>query len=168
MNDRLTRWNRLSSAEAESEILPCCGARAWARQMAERRPIPDRTTLLCASDEIWRGLGQRDWIEAFESHPRIGESEAQQKDDPRSAAWSRQEQSRVGGDSVEAALAERNREYERRFGRIFIVCAMGKTGAEILEILERRLGNDPATEMLEAADEQRHITQLRLERWMEE
>ncbi len=68
MNETLTRWNRLSSAEVESEILRCCGARAWARQMAERRPIPDKTTLLGASDEIWRSLDQRDWIEAFEIH----------------------------------------------------------------------------------------------------
>jgi 2-oxo-4-hydroxy-4-carboxy-5-ureidoimidazoline decarboxylase len=168
MNDRLTRWNRLSAAAAESEILPCCGARRWARQLTERRPIPDKTALLKTSEEIWRSLDQRDWIEAFESHPRIGESKAQQKVDPRSAAWSGQEQSGVGGDQVQTALAERNREYERRFGHIFIVCATGKTGAEILEILERRLENDPASELLEAAEEQRQITQLRLQRWMEE
>lgn len=176
MSDALERWNRLPAADAEKEIALCCGSRAWAREMAKRRPVADAGALLAASDEIWRGLGEQEWLEGFRSHPRIGESRADKPVEARSAAWSAQEQSGVGRadaggadadiDAIKAALAEGNREYERRFGRIFIVCATGKSGAEMLEILRRRLGNDAETEMREAAEEQRKITRKRLERWM--
>jgi 2-oxo-4-hydroxy-4-carboxy-5-ureidoimidazoline decarboxylase len=69
---------------------------------------------------------------------------------------------------VKGALAEGNRSYEQRFGRIFIVCATGKSPSEILQILRRRLQNDEAAEMREAADEQQQITQLRLRKWLGE
>ena len=65
-------------------------------------------------------------------------------------------------------LAAKNREYERRFGYIFIVCATGKTADEMLTILERRLANDPATEIHLAADEQRKITDVRLRKLVDE
>jgi 2-oxo-4-hydroxy-4-carboxy-5-ureidoimidazoline decarboxylase len=85
-----------------------------------------------------------------------------------STVWSEQEQRAVAaaGDSVKSALAEGNREYERRFGRNFIVCATGKSPAEILQILARRLKNDEPTELQEAADEQRQIMQIRLRKWL--
>jgi 2-oxo-4-hydroxy-4-carboxy-5-ureidoimidazoline decarboxylase len=63
---------------------------------------------------------------------------------------------------VRHRLAQRNREYEARFGYIFIVCATGKSAGEMLEILERRLLNDPGTELAIAAGEQQTITGLRL------
>jgi 2-oxo-4-hydroxy-4-carboxy-5-ureidoimidazoline decarboxylase len=69
-------------------------------------------------------------------------------------------------DSAKIALAEGNREYEQRFGRVFIVCATGKSPAEILKILERRLANDEATELQEAAEQQRQIMQIRLRKWL--
>ena len=70
-------------------------------------------------------------------------------------------------DAAKLALAEANRSYEERFGRIFIVCASGKTSAEILAILKERMKNDATTELREAAEQQRQITQLRLRRWLE-
>jgi 2-oxo-4-hydroxy-4-carboxy-5-ureidoimidazoline decarboxylase len=170
MSDRLARWNRLSAEEAETEIVGCCGSRAWARRMANRRPVADEAQLLSASDEVWSSLSEQDQMEAFRSHPRIGESRPAQSAHRRSAAWSVAEQRHVAGepDTVKAALTEGNREYEQRFGRIFIVCATGKTGAEILGILRHRLHNDRATEMREAAEQQRQITRLRLKRWLSE
>ena len=166
----LARWNWLPAPEAEAEILLCCGSRAWAHGMAERRPIPDTDVLLSVSDEIWRSLGGQDWNEAFQSHPRIGESTAQRPAHQLSAAWSKQEQSSVTSDAeaIQAALAEGNQAYERRFGRIFIVCAAGKSGSEILGTLRRRLQNDRATELRETAEQQRLITHLRLKKWMSE
>ena len=71
------------------------------------------------------------------------------------------------GEAVQHALAEANREYERRFGRVFIVCATGKGASEILDILRRRLQNDEAPELRESAEEQRKITNLRLKKWLE-
>jgi 2-oxo-4-hydroxy-4-carboxy-5-ureidoimidazoline decarboxylase len=66
-----------------------------------------------------------------------------------------------------SALADTNREYERRFNRIFIVCAAGKSAPEILEILRRRLKNDAETELHEAAEQQRQITEIRLRKWLQ-
>ena len=168
MSDALDRWNGLPAAEAESEILACCGSRKWARSMASRRPIANETSLLSASDEIWRGLSEADWMEAFRSHPRIGESRAERPAGAQSGSWSAQEQSRVAGgeEAVKAALADANREYEKRFGHIFIVCATGKSATEILAILRKRLQNDSGVELREAAEQQRQIMQIRLKRWL--
>jgi 2-oxo-4-hydroxy-4-carboxy-5-ureidoimidazoline decarboxylase len=168
MNGALARWNRLSNEDAEKEILSCCGSRRWARGMAGRRPFSDGASLLAASDETWGSLAEEDWLEAFHSHPRIGESRAAEVAPAQSAAWSAQEQREVAvaGDAVKISLAEGNREYEKRFGHIFIVCATGKSGPEILEILRRRLHNDKETELREAAEQQRQIMRIRLGRWL--
>ena len=169
-SDALVRWNGLPAEEAAGEILPCCGSRAWAREMAARRPFANEASLLAASDETWRNLGEADGMEAFRSHPRIGDSQAEQQGEARSAAWSAHEQSdaKAASNEVNIALAEANREYERRFGRIFIVCASGKTGPEILQILRQRLHNNPQAELRESAEQQRQITQIRLKKWLRE
>jgi 2-oxo-4-hydroxy-4-carboxy-5-ureidoimidazoline decarboxylase len=164
----LESWNRLSVEEAVSTILPCCGSRAWAIGMAARRPLLDEAALAAAADETWHNLNLSDWMEAFQSHPRIGDAYARQAVPPQSAAWSTQEQERVKdiGDTLRSAFEEGNREYERRFGRIFIVCASGKSAAEIQQILRRRLQNDAEIELREAAEQQRQITQIRLRKWL--
>ena len=169
MSDVLARWNFLSIAAAVDEILPCCGSRAWTDGMVGRRPLSDEVALLAASDETWRRLEESDWLEAFRSHPRIGESQPPKAALQRSVAWSAEEQQNVAGanESVKIALAEGNREYERRFSRIFIVCATGKSPAEILKILQRRMKNDDHTDLQEAAEQQRQITQIRLKRWLQ-
>jgi 2-oxo-4-hydroxy-4-carboxy-5-ureidoimidazoline decarboxylase len=171
MNDVLERWNDASFEAAAAQILPCCGSKAWALEMAARRPFRDEVALMVASGEVWLNLNESDWIEAFRSHPRIGESSAlnfsaQQSS---SSAWATQEQKEVAtaGDAVKISLAEGNREYERKFGRIFIVCATGKSAAELLKLLERRLHNDAETELREAAEQQWQITQIRLTKWIQ-
>jgi OHCU decarboxylase len=166
--DVLARWNRLPSAEAAQDILPCCGSKAWAREMADRRPILNDAALLAACDEVWKSLAESDWMEAFRSHPRIGESRSPASASAQSATWSGEEQQKVGaaGEDVKVALTEANRAYEQRFKRIFIVCATGKSAPEILEILQRRLQNDETTELHEAAEQQRQIAHLRLKKWL--
>ena len=170
MTGTLARWNHLPINDAVKEILPCCGSKTWAGGMAVRRPFPDVTSLLAASDETWGNLSAADWMEAFRSHPRIGESRAAQPASVQSATWSAQEQQKVAvaGDAVKTALAQANQEYEQRFRRIFIVCATGKSAPEILEILRRRLRNDGPTELREAAEQQRQITRIRLTKWLAE
>ena len=168
VNEVLTRWNGLALKDAARELLPCCGSNAWAVTMASRRPMHEETALLAASDEIWRGLGEADWLEAFRSHPRIGEKRAENTAPAQSSAWSAQEQqkSSAADDAVKNALKWGNLEYEKKFGRIFIVCATRKSGSEILEILRRRLHNDEATELRQAAEEQRQIMHIRLKKWL--
>jgi len=166
----LARWNTLPPEQAALEILPCCGSNSWARQMAALRPIEDEDSLLAVSDKTWRSLTEADWMEAFAHHPRIGHSVAPSTAPARSAQWSSEEQQKVGvaGDNVLAALVEGNRAYEQRFGRIFIVCAAGKSAHTILDILRRRLRNDEQTELQESAEQQRQIASLRLKKWISE
>jgi 2-oxo-4-hydroxy-4-carboxy-5-ureidoimidazoline decarboxylase len=168
MSGVLERWNNLDEAAAAREILPCCGSRRWAEAVSGQRPFQTEPLLLSASDEIWNSLDESDWQQAFDAHPRIGETKAPVASTHRSAQWSKEEQQSVGAtnDDVKVALAAGNREYESRFGRIFIVCATGKSASEMLSILRHRLGNDPATELREAAEQQRQITQLRLRKWL--
>jgi OHCU decarboxylase len=164
----LARWNALPEMEAAEEILPCCGSQQWAWELARLRPFGAGAELFEASDHVWRSLGHDDWEEAFRSHPRIGEREAPAAATAQSAAWSRQEQAGVTAEDamVLVELAERNAEYEARFGRVFLVCATGKSAAEMLEILKKRLDNDAETELREAAEQQAQITQLRLRKWL--
>jgi OHCU decarboxylase len=174
----LARWNRLPIDEAMSAILACCGSKAWAQGMVARRPLADEAALLAASNETWRNLAPSDWMETFRSHPRIGElrpSCLETQSPPasslpdQSVEWSAQEQRNVGGAeaAVKIALADANREYERRFHRIFIVCATGKSAPEILGILRRRLQNDTESELHEAAEQQRQIMEIRLRKWLQ-
>jgi allantoicase len=149
--------NAMSPAEAEAALLACCGSRVWAKRLAASRPFRDRSDLIKMSDGIWWSLAPEDWLEAFKAHPRIGE---------KGSRWSEQEQAGARGARPEilAELVEANRRYEARFGHIFIVCATGKSAGEMLGLLQERFGNDPATELRTAADEQRKITHLRLEK----
>jgi 2-oxo-4-hydroxy-4-carboxy-5-ureidoimidazoline decarboxylase len=169
MNKVLARWNSLDPATAAREALPCCGSQAWAAELASRRPIADEASLFEVSSRVWLALPAQAWQEAFDGHPRIGQRHAQAHTAERSLRWSAQEQSTaLSEDEVtKLALEEANRRYEQKFGRIFIVCATGKTSAEMLAILEARMKNDAATELREAAEQQCQITQLRLRRWLE-
>jgi 2-oxo-4-hydroxy-4-carboxy-5-ureidoimidazoline decarboxylase len=171
MNPILSRWNSLPAAQAAEEILPCAGSQPWANSMAAARPFEDTVALFAAADRIWQELGEPEWLEAFCSHPRIGERKpAQGQDTAQQQQWSAQEQAKAAQSSAEikAALAEANREYEKKFGRIFLVCATGKSSEEILQNLRKRLQNDDATELDESAEEQRQIIQIRLRKWLNE
>ena len=170
-NDVLARWNSLDADSASQEILPCCGSRAWATALSAQRPFGDADELLAASDAVWASLSEENWREAFDSHPRIGQQHARAAT-AQSLAWSSEEQRAAMGsagaqeDATKLALAAGNLQYEERFGHIFIVCAAGRSAAEILEILNTRMHNSAVTEILEAAEQQRQITQLRLRRWL--
>ena len=168
MSAVLARWHGLTNEEAAREILACCGSETWAASMASKRPISDEVSLIETSDAIWQGLGESAWLEAFGSHPRIGDSLAETNPTAQSSQWSEQEQRQAASadEAMKLALKWGNREYEQKFGRIFIVCATGKSASEILEILRRRLHNDEATELQQAAEEQRQIMHIRLKKWI--
>ncbi len=162
----LERWNACRLPEAAAAILPCNGSQAWADAMASERPLLTPQALFAAADRIWKRLGAADWEQAFASHPRIGGTQARSAT-AKSLGWSAGEQSRAESDlELQAALQQGNQEYERKFGRTFLICATGKSAAEILGVLQRRMRNDEATEWLEAAEQQRRITQLRLRKWL--
>jgi 2-oxo-4-hydroxy-4-carboxy-5-ureidoimidazoline decarboxylase len=154
-------WRRLdfgSQSEARTLLTGCCGSTRWVDAMLARRPFGSMTALVESAASIWRGLSQADWLEAFSHHPKIG--------DKRADGVAKREQATVAtaSDEVIRELANANREYEARFGYIFIICATGKSAESMLEVLRDRLGNDAETELRIAAEEQLKITQLRLAR----
>src|SRR2546421_2932039 len=161
----LDKLNELPRPEAEAEFLKCCGSTKWARAMTHARPFVSEEELFAKADDISSSLKDEDWLEAFRAHPKIGEKKAATVQSHQEQKWSAQEQSGVAAsaDTI-SQLAERNREYEDRFGFIFIVCASGKSSDEMLAILNNRIDNDPRTELRIASEEQRKITRLRLEK----
>jgi 2-oxo-4-hydroxy-4-carboxy-5-ureidoimidazoline decarboxylase len=162
----LDQLHSLSYPEIHEAFLRCCGSLRWVREMIDRLPFDSAEELLTASEEIESSLERSDWLEAFAAHPRIGDKDTLRKKFAATAAWCEGEQSGVDSASEEVLdkLAAGNAAYEARFGHIFIVCATGKTAAEMLAILESRLPNDPDTELRIAAGEQAKITRLRLEK----
>jgi OHCU decarboxylase len=168
ISPELARWNALAETEAAQLILPCCGSTRWARELTQKRPFASAAELVSASDRVWEALEPVDWEEAFRTHPQIGKSSSADSPSAHSATWSRKEQ--AGVDAQDAAtldaLARGNVEYEARFGRVFLICATGKSAAEMLGILHERLGSDEPTELREAVEQQRQIAQLRLRRWL--
>ena len=165
---RLEGLNALDEAAATRAFLRCCGSSRWAKAMAAARPFADAASMTAAADTIWGALDRAAWLEAFAAHPKIGESGgadgSSRSGGPGGAGWSDQEQAGVAGAAGQTRhrLADANRDYEARFGYIFIVCATGKTAEEMLVRLERRLRHDADEELRIAAGEQQKITQLRL------
>ena len=166
MQRDLAWLNSLTADEAAKELLQCCGSSRWAAEMAKRRPYPSLETLLTAAGDVWSSLDRSYWLEAFRSHPKIGEKKAADKVSAQSQQWSGQEQSGVAGASQDTvgSLAALNEDYEQKFGFIFIICATGKTSDEMLSALRERLQHDPEAELPIAAAEQDKITELRLKK----
>jgi allantoicase len=162
----IEQFNRLSREQALKALLDCCGAKKWAQQMLKMRPFPDLGHVLDTADKVWAGLQRDDWLEAFRHHPAIGEKQAKAKQSANARRWSAGEQSvsQKGPPEMLAALAAANREYHAKFGHVFLICAAGKSSEEILKNLQQRLSNNPEAELRVAAEEQRKITRLRLEK----
>ncbi len=137
--------------------------------MAEARPFADTDKLLKQATQIWHSLEPQDWLEAFAAHPKIGARQTAPQQPAQSAEWSRGEQSgtHTATDSTRDVLAEANRLYEEKFGYIFIVCATGKSAEEMLALCRQRVHNAADLELRIAADEQRKITEIRLQKLLE-
>jgi 2-oxo-4-hydroxy-4-carboxy-5-ureidoimidazoline decarboxylase len=153
----LDELNSAPHAEAARALERCCGSARWVAAMVARRPFPSADGVYRAAEEVWWSLEGADWLEAFAHHPRIGE---------RATGWAGGEQAGVADASAATmqVLARRNREYERKFTHVFLVCATGRSAAEMLADLEKRIANPPADELRIAAGEQAKITRLRLEK----
>ncbi len=162
----VTQLDEMPADEAGSLLKECCGSTRWVAMMLARRPFRFRDSVFFSADLFWKSLTLRDCMEAFAHHPRIGEKTGAKSQGEKGAAWSEREQS--GMDVVEAELrkeiVEINREYEDRFGYIYIVSAQGKTAAELLTIAKDRLRNSPEKEIRVGCEEQQKIMQLRLEK----
>jgi 2-oxo-4-hydroxy-4-carboxy-5-ureidoimidazoline decarboxylase len=157
--------NALDEAGARARFERCCVSRRWIEGMLSARPYGDADAVRRQACESWQALGEKDWLEAFSGHPRIGDVTSLRARYAASAELAAGEQSGVAaaGDDVLEGLARGNAAYEERFGFIFIVCATGRSADEMYALLKARLANDRATELAIAADEQLKILLLRLE-----
>jgi 2-oxo-4-hydroxy-4-carboxy-5-ureidoimidazoline decarboxylase len=157
----LEGFNALTEAEATQVLLACCSSPAWARGMLAGRPYASVTDVVEAADRVLKGLTEDEIDAALEGHPRIGASLSDG-----SSSYSRQEQSGMAQADADLrrGLAEGNRAYEERFGQVYLVSASGKSAQELLDLLHRRLSNDPMTERAVLREELRKINRIRLER----
>ncbi len=148
------------------DLLKCCGSSAWAERLSRLLPFNSIAELKKASDDTWFSLSENDWKEAFSHHPKIGDVGNLKEKFAGTATWAEGEQSGVkaANEQVLKALQKGNEDYEKKFGYIFIVCATGKSAAEMLALLKSRMINNPAIEIRIAAEEQNKITHLRLEK----
>lgn len=166
MNISLRELDTLPIGDAAPLLAACCGAPAWVRGMLAHRPFRTRDALFQAAERVAETLSPDDWLAAFSHHPRIGEQHARAPVSAAAQAWSAGEQRDAGTDDagLAADLREAQRRYEARFGYVFIICASGRTAADLLAAARARLRNDPGVELRVAAGEQRRITRLRLEK----
>jgi 2-oxo-4-hydroxy-4-carboxy-5-ureidoimidazoline decarboxylase len=160
-----TTLNSLPLAAASAALTRCCGAQRWVEQMLARRPFASSAQLLAAAREVWARLDRGDYLEAFSHHPRIGadvDQLAEQFASTSSLSAREQSGTSTANRATLLELHTDNQRYLERFGYIFIVCATGKSAAEMLELLRARLTNDPGQELAIAAEEQAKITAIRL------
>lgn len=160
----LDQLNTLDPQDAFEHFRACGGPGRWVEAMVAARPFESLDAMLAASERIWWTTGRADWDEALGAHPRIGETAAQARVSETARGWSTREQEALAASDAgaRAELAELVKEYEQRFGWIYVVKAEDRTAAELLEDIRARLTNDPERERVIAAREQLAITQLRL------
>ncbi|MGK0362797.1 MAG: 2-oxo-4-hydroxy-4-carboxy-5-ureidoimidazoline decarboxylase [Bradymonadia bacterium] len=159
--------NAAQPAVVQAMLLKCCGCVRWTRDVTAARPFADRDGLFATADAAWRDASQAEVCEAIGHHPPIGaDVDALRAKFAQTAEWSSGEQAGIEGasEATLTALRDANVAYHARFGFIFLVCATGKTAAEMLALLQARIGNDPADEWRIARGEQAKITRIRLDK----
>lgn len=158
--------NTLSPDELRTVLFSCCGSTEWVNRMMGFFPMEDLVELLEDAEEQWYACSEADWREAFSNHPKIGDSEALNPKFSAGLEWAANEQRDVtmAGGEMLTALGEANKQYEEKFGYIFIVSATGKSPETILGLMQQRMQHTPGEEIRVAMDEQNKITLLRLQK----
>ena len=162
----LQTLNNCSEKEAIEAFMLCCVSERWCQRMAASRPFADIDAVYQAADDNWKNLHDTDYLQAFEGHPMIGDVSTLRAKYANTEALASGEQSSVNEatEQVIQDLARDNKAYFDKNGFIFIVCATGKSASEMLALLQARMSNDTATEIQNAANEQRKITRIRIEK----
>lgn len=164
----LARLNALSAPDAASVLRGICGSERWVDRMTAGRPFAVADELLAAADREWFALDRAGWLEAFSHHPRIGERrlDSTRFDATREQSTREQSGMSAASDELREEFHRLNREYEARFGHVFLICASGRTAEFMLGQIRARIANDAETELRNAAREQGRIIRLRLERML--
>lgn len=160
------KLNAMSNASRREAFARCCGAQAWVDAMLLHAQFQNDEDLFRKSEEGFSRLTEKDWLEAFSHHPRIGDRKNLEEKFASTASWAGNEQSGTANASEDVLddLLKFNNEYYDKFGFIFIVCATGKSAEEMRDLIVKRLPNSRAEELANAATEQKKITKLRLEK----
>lgn len=167
MGSAAAALDAMEPLEARAALMRCCGSSRWADAMLARFPFYADTALHEAADEVWANMGEEDVREAMSHHPRIGADLAVLRAKfAATETWSKNEQAGIGSadEATLIALRDGNARYDERFGHVFLVCATGKSAAEMLALLEARIDNAAEDELRIAKEEQRKITHIRLEK----
>jgi len=162
--------NKLPAEDANHTFMQCCTSSTWVNKMVAARPFIDAQEMRQAADNAWLGLSVSDYLEAFEGHPKIGDVSSLRAKYANTKELAGNEQGLVkeANDEVLQVLSQGNSDYEAKFGFIFIVCATGKSAKEMSDLLQARLPNNKAQELINAAEEQRKIFQLRIDKALAE
>lgn len=162
----LSRLNTADQASATHIFMQCCTSERWVAEMVASRPYSDFNMLQNTADLIWNKLTEKDYLQAFDGHPKIGDVNSLKAKyaNTKELASGEQAGANQATDELITQLANSNRAYEQKYGFIFIVCATGKSAREMLDLLHHRLNNERHRELEIASEEQRKIFHLRLEK----
>jgi len=160
----IDEFNEMDASVAKGLLQDCCASREWNTALLASRPYTDLQELLQRADQVWSDLSEKDYLEAFDAHPRIGDPDSLKAryGSTRNMAEGEQSGMQTASDKVINELADLNNRYYDQFGFIFIVCATGKSARQMLELIKERVYRDRDAEVVTAAEEQRKITEIRL------
>ena len=167
---KLSALSQLDDAQASAVFKQCCSASRWVKLMVSAMPFRSKTAIQNAAARFWKSMRSADYMEAFDSHPKIGEPDSLKKKYWSTHSLAANEQSSVeqANDNVLQELVQYNNDYKTKFGYIFIVCATGKTAAEMLKLIKTRINHQPDQEITIAAAEQAKIMSIRIDKLIEE
>lgn len=162
----LEQLNNLTAEQATHAFMQCCTSATWVTAMVNARPFINKIAIAKQADLAWQELEEIDYLEAFEGHPKIGDVKSLRAKYANTKELASNEQGLVkeANEDVLELLSQGNAVYEEKFGFIFIVCATGKSAKEMSDLLQARLPNNKKQELLNAAEEQRKIFQLRIDK----
>jgi len=162
----LDKINNASPDKGFDIFESCCCAPNWIKKMIQATPFVDKAALLAASEKAFSELNEQDYLIAFQGHPQIGDLNTLHKKYANTSGTASNEQAgmSVAESTVLEEMVALNKAYLDKFGFIFIVCASGKSAVEMLALIKARIGNDRATEVKIAGQEQAKITAIRLEK----
>jgi 2-oxo-4-hydroxy-4-carboxy-5-ureidoimidazoline decarboxylase len=160
--ESLAAFNAAPAGAAERDVLACCASGAFAKAIADGRPYEGAAALEAAIDTAFTTLSWDDIVEGMNVHPRIGDRSASAASGASAVSAAEQAGAAAASQQVRAALAEGNLAYEGRFGHVFLICASGLSGQQMLDQLRLRLENDQYSERAVVRRELLKITRLRM------
>jgi 2-oxo-4-hydroxy-4-carboxy-5-ureidoimidazoline decarboxylase len=142
-------------------LATCLAVPRWVDDVAAGAPYASLDDLLDAAGVAATPLSPEEVDQALADHPRIGEAATGVRP---ASGFSADEQAASASEDADLAaqLAAGNRAYEEKFGRIFLIRAAGRSRAEIVAELHRRLELEPEAEIKVVAAELREIALRRI------